>query len=1074
MVRGFPSTLSRILVGHPRTVLALFLVFTAGLGWQARHFQIDASADTLLMRNNPDYIQTELVDRRFSPREFLLIVYRPKGRPLFSRQTFRDIKRLTRQLHRIKRVQSVRSILDVPLFSRMTGGISSLKDLSRWTIERGHFSAAQLREAFRGSHLYEDLLINRAQNAVSLQVLFKRDRQLDDIDGRILHLQEKSLRGPLSAGDEKILSRLRRREKPLEQRLEEIRTEEIKTIRRWAAGYEKQAEIYLGGVHVLGYQLIRIIRNDLVVFGGAIGAMICLLLFVLFRKMRWVLVSVVCCGSSVLATVGLFGLMGFKTTVISSNFIVLELILTLAIVIHLIVQYREYAADHPDWSQGELVRQTLSRKAGPCFYAGLTTVVGFGSLLFSGIQPVIAFGWMMMIAICLSTGFSLGLFPAMMALTGREESPGKRGLSDRMLRLCTRLALDHAGLVTLAGAGVLAFSISGLFFLNVENSFINYFKKTTRVHRELVFIDRQFGGSTPLDLVYTIPPTEKKQDLVLTATTVQRMQRIQLALKRHRAVGKILSVVNFTEVAKRLNGGRPLTEYELTAAYWTMSRALRDKLLGSFFDPDTGQVRFSLRIKDTTPGLNRARLLTDIRKDMYRLGIPKNRYVLSNLFILYQDILQRLFRSQILTIGIVYAVLTLTFFFIFRSIKIALIGIAPNLLSVLVVLAVMGWAGISLDLMTITIASIAMGIAVDDTIHYIHRYLEELAHTPAKEAVAATHASVGHAIVTTSLVIILGFSLLAFSDFVPSILFGLLTGLAMLVALVFVLCLLPVMLARFVRTPSSRPPAADGGGRRSVAGAVLALGVVLMTAGCAAVGGRGGPGADPPAEMRHSRLPGPAATVAPTVVGITHYRDPLIRLNRAVFAFNDITYRYLLIPLAKGYTRAVPDPVRKGVGNFFDNLKMPIDAVNHLLQLKPRLLGRDLLRFAVNSTVGVGGLFDPAKAWWHMEKADTDFRYTLARYGAGYGLYLVLPLLGPSDLRGGASLLFDYFLNPVFYLTADPERSALNGFDEFQDFAPGAKQYEILRKKTKDPYIFFRNLYLQGTERDVVYKDKKK
>jgi hypothetical protein len=287
----------------------------------------------------------------------------------------------------------------------------------------------------------------------------------------------------------------------------------------------------------------------------------------------------------------------------------------------------------------------------------------------------------------------------------------------------------------------------------------------------------------------------------MTADTVQLLQRIQHTLKQHEAVGKTLSVVNFTELAKAVNQGKPLTEYELTAIYWTMEDALREELLGAFFAPEQAQVRISVRIKDSTEGLNRAALLADIRRDMQALDIPENRYSLTNLFILYQDILQRLFRSQILTLGIVFAVLTLTFLAVFRSVKVALIGIAPNILSTLAVLGVMGWLGIPLDLMTITIAAIAMGIAVDDTIHYIHRYLEELEDSSADRAVERSHASVGHAILYTSLIIMLGFSLLAFSDFVPSVLFGLLTGLAMLMALAFALCLLPMLLHRFVRRP---------------------------------------------------------------------------------------------------------------------------------------------------------------------------------------------------------------------------------------------------------------------------------
>jgi hypothetical protein len=787
-------------IAHPVVVLVIFLLGTAALGWQARHFEIDASADTLLLRDDPNYLQTQVVNRRFSPQEFLLVAYQPRNRPLLSEQTFQDLRTLSEKLRRLDRVESVRSILNIPLFPRIEGGLSALKDHSRWTLEQQDYSIAQLKEGFRWHPLYEDLLINREQTATALQVLFRSDKELDAIKDRTVALQEKSLRGGLSAEEERDLAGLKATAEPLEKKLDRIRTAEIEEVRRILADYKENADIYLGGVHVLGYQLIRIIQNDLILFGGAIGLAICLVLFLLFRRLRWVLVPVACCGCSVLATMGLFGLLGFKTTVISSNFIVLQLILTLAIVIHLIVQYREYSAAHPHWQQAQLVKETLFRKAGPCFYAGITTSVGFASLLFSNIQPVITFGWMMIIAMFFSIGVSLLLFPAAMALLGREQEAKPWGFSRRILEFFSGLTLKHPLLVGVAGAGVLAASVGGLFLLDVENSFINYFRERTRVHRELSFIDRQFGGTTPLDIVYTIPGAERKKDLVLTADTVQLLQRIQHRLQKHEAVGKALSVVNFTQLAKAVNEDKPLTEYELTAAYWLMEDALREQLLGSFFAPEHAQVRFSIRIKDTTEGLDRAELLAAIRNDLNGLGIPENRYSLSSLFVLYQDILQRLYRSQILTLGIVYVVLTLTFLAIFRSVRVALIGITPNILTTLAVLGLMGWLRIPLDLMTITIAAIAMGIAVDDTIHYIHRYLEELEGSPPDQAVERSHGSVGYALLYTSLIITLGFSLLAFSDFVPSVLFGLLTGFAMVAALVFDLCLLPALLNRFVRS----------------------------------------------------------------------------------------------------------------------------------------------------------------------------------------------------------------------------------------------------------------------------------
>ncbi|MEX1033923.1 MAG: MMPL family transporter [Cellvibrionaceae bacterium] len=789
------------IVAHPLVILLLFMLCAATLGWQARHFQIDASADTLLTRDNEHYIRTQVMNERFSPQEFLLVAYQPRNGALLSQQTFTNVQSLSERLLKLERVQSVRSILNVPLLSLMENGLTG-DDAASWTHEQQNFSREQLQQALANNPIYENLIVNEAQTATALQVLFKPHEELNDLQSRITDIQKNALERELSADEQDRIEQLQAQAEPLEQALNDTRTEEIKMIREIMADYTDDADIYMGGAHVLGYQLIQIIQNDLFLFGGIIAAVICAVLFLLFRSFRWILIPVVCCSFSVLLTVGLFGLLGLKTTVISSNFIALQLILTLAIVIHLIVQYREYNTSQPDWEQGELIRAAFLKKVAPCFYAGLTTSVGFSSLLFTGIQPVISFGWMMIIAMFFSIAVSLILFPALMALFPREKIGGGRKLAGWTLGAFNYVVQERPGLTALLSGFVLVLGGSGLYFLNVENSFINYFSESTEVHRELSFIDQEFGGSTPLDLIVTIPEGERavEEDLVISAESVQNLQRVQALLRDQQGMGKVLSVVNFTELAREINEGQPLTEYELTAIYRTLDENLREDLVGSFFSVEHSQLRISARIQDSTEGLNRAELIENIREGMDELEIAPENYALTNLFVLYQDILQRLFRSQILALGFVYIALTLTFFAVFRSFRVALVGIAPNILSTVTVLGVMGWLRIPLDLMTITIASIAMGIAVDDTIHYIHRYRDELTDASAPTALRNSTFSVGYAILYTSIIIMLGFSQLAFSDFIPSVQFGLLASLAMAMALLWNLSLLPVLLGRFVRT----------------------------------------------------------------------------------------------------------------------------------------------------------------------------------------------------------------------------------------------------------------------------------
>ena len=789
-----------IAVRYHKVILAIFIILTAVFGWQASKFTIDASADTLLTKDNELYLKTRVTSARFAPQEFLLVAYEPKTHPVLSEQSFSDIEALSKAFTQIERVESVRSILNIPLLSMAKGGLNA-GEASQWTIEQQDFAPEALAETFKDHPIFEDLVINRDQTATAIQLLFKPHPELSEIQNKITRLQEKMLEQELSEQERKTLEQLQRKAEPIEKQLTKTRNREIDQIRQIIEPYEGSAKLYVGGAHALGYQLINIVKNDLLIFGSAIAVIICMLLLILFRRPRWVALTAACCVCSVLMTLGLFGALGFKATVISANFVALQLILTLAIVVHLIVQYREARDAHADWSQEQLLTETLKKKFKPCLYAGITTSVGFASLLLTDIQPVIAFGWMMIIAMAVSIATSLLLFPALLAFLPREAQGNRHNLARHILNGFLYLADKRGKWVVLASLVLLAVSAVGLFRLTVENSFINYFAESTQVHKELSFIDKEFGGTTPLDITYS-PDKNAGGDLDFTALQLQRLQLIQAALTDFEASGDTLSVVNFTELAKQINNGKPLTEYEINAVYWTLDKELRDSLLGSYYNAEHHQFRVSTRVQDTTEGLNRKAYIEQIKADMRALEIPDSDYQMTGLFMLYQNILQKLFRSQILSLGLVYIVLTLAFWVIFRSLLLALVGIAPNILTTVTVLGIMGWLGIPLDLMTITIASIAMGIAVDDTIHYMHRYREEADHD---NTMQRTHHSVGYALLYTTLIIVLGFSMLLFSDFVPSVQFGLLSGLAMTMALLADLTLLPVLLKRF----SPQPAAAD-------------------------------------------------------------------------------------------------------------------------------------------------------------------------------------------------------------------------------------------------------------------------
>lgn len=776
--------------------IGVFLAALALLGWQARKFSIDASAETLLVKGDRNYLLSQQASQRYEPEEFILVAFEPSHAGIFDGKTRDIIKALSSEIANIERVKSVRSLLNMPIFFGIDS-ISADLDPDQLTWESRGLSSLEMEKILANHPLYEGLLVNEQQTALAMQVVFETPEEVASLRNRIIDIQSHMLNRDLTEEEEHQLEKLNHKQDEINKHLDQQRSDEIRQIRELVGRYSSEGEFYLGGNNLLAHQLIEIIRSDLVVFGVAIVIVVALVLLLLFRRWHWVVIPLAVCAANVVMTLGLLGMLGLKVTVISANVVALQIILTLAVVVHLIVQYQELVATGDFSSKEALAWETVKRKFKPCFYACLTTIIGFGSLIFSGVQPVISFGWMMVLAMLVTLVNSLLLFPAL--LITLVPSSGKVKQHPRIqafMSWCATSVNRHPGRIATLCGGILIAGIAGCFRLSAENSFLNYFSDSTDVYRELTFIDQEFGGSTPLDLLYRIPERQIKPDLIITAEAIQTSQDIQNALQEHEAIGNITSIVDFARIARAVTG-KPLVEYELTALYHSLDQHLRADLFSNYFSLENQEVRISMRIQDATEGLDRAELMEAIHQDMAALGLTEEDYQLTNLFVLYQDILARLVNSQFVTLAIVYAAMALALLFIFRSLPIALICLGPNIVTTAAIMGGIGLAGIPLDLMTITIAAVAMSISMDDTIHYVHRYRE--CTGSGAEAVRESILSVGYAMLYTTVIIVIGFSSLMFSDFVPSILFGVMTAITMLIALLMDLSILPVLLKRYVR-----------------------------------------------------------------------------------------------------------------------------------------------------------------------------------------------------------------------------------------------------------------------------------
>ncbi|MEJ2680779.1 MAG: MMPL family transporter [Gammaproteobacteria bacterium] len=513
--------------------------------------------------------------------------------------------------------------------------------------------------------------------------------------------------------------------------------------------------------------------------------------------------------------VGFLGFLRFPVTVISSNFIALLLIITMSMIIHLIVRYRELVDRYPQWTQRALIAETVGQMARPCLYTSLTTVVAFVSLLVSNIRPVIDFGIMMTMGIAFSYATAFLLFPVLLSFFAREPGDVKRQQSQDVFSVkFANLTMRMGGGLTVAALVLGVFSAWGISRLSVENRFIDYFKEKTEIYQGMKTIDEHLGGTTPLDIILDVKlkgDLENDQEdcfldddclddvygdsTIFTQAHMAQFRDIHTWLEALPETGKVLSVITTIELAEQIKGAS-LNALELAFLNAMFPDDLRGLLLDPYVNEATGKVRFTLRVRESDTELKRQALLDQIHDYLVNeQGLNPEEVHFTGMVVLYNNMLKSLFKSQIATIGVVFACILIMFVVLFRSLKLALIGMLPNLLAAGVVLGMMGSLGIPLDMMTITIAAISVGIAVDNTIHYMYRFKAEFARDGQySAAMFRSHATIGKAMYYTSITIIFGFSILTLSSFYPTIYFGLFTSLAMLIALLASLTLLPELI----------------------------------------------------------------------------------------------------------------------------------------------------------------------------------------------------------------------------------------------------------------------------------------
>ena len=804
----FEKIYNNIVIQKPKFTLLVLTLFLLIFGYFSKNFQLDASSDTLLLENDPDLKYLREVNSKYGTKDFLVLTYTPKD-DLLNSNTIENLTNLKNDLKNLNWVNNVITILDVPLLKNnddpLTERIKNFKTLSSEDVdkERGF-------DEIINSPIYKEFVISNDGKTSGILVYIKTDKKLVQlIKTKNYYLDKQKLNSEEKKKYKRFIAEYDKYKKSYNQK----NHQNINEIRKIIEKYKKTAKIHLGGIPMIADDMMTYIKNDIIVFGAGVFLFIVCTLWFVFRSLLWVFVPLLSCFFSVLIMVGLLGLVGWKVTVISSNFIALMLILTMAMNIHMSVRYLQYKKENPNISNREALLWTSGKMFWPILYTVLTTICAFLSLIFSGIKPIIDFGWMMTVGLLVSLSITFTLLPSILNILGKENKNFRDEQKSKITSFLGKIAQKNTKTIFTTASVIIILSILGITKLEVENSFINYFDEKTEIYKGMKLIDSKLGGTTPLDVIVKFPSNEKSEEsdddfdswddeekdeakYWFTRNKIDKITQVHDYLDDLDAVGKVISFASMVRVAEDLNDGKKLQALEMGVLYTKIPDSIKKEIIDPYISIKNDEARISLRILDSKEDLRRNELIKKINYDLEnKIGLNKDEFKLAGVLILFNNLLQSLFKSQILTLGVVMAGITLMFLILFRNITLSLIGVVPNFMAAFFILGIIGLLGIPLDMMTITIAAITIGIAVDNSIHYIYRFKEEFDKIKDyNKTLEKCHDTVGVAILNTSITIVFGFSILVLSNFIPTIYFGVFTGIAMLLAMISVLTLLPKLI----------------------------------------------------------------------------------------------------------------------------------------------------------------------------------------------------------------------------------------------------------------------------------------
>ncbi len=793
----FANLYENAILKNPKSIFVILSIILLSFGYYSKDFRLDASSETLLIEGDPDLKYLKEINNRYGSKEFLILTYSP-NEGMITDTSVNNLLSLKYKIQSLDWVHSVITLLDIPLLNNTDVPLQERLKSFKTLKDEGVDKQRGFNEIL-DSPVFRDFVISKDGKTSGIIVNIKKAPSLD--------IENKSK-------DEIENYRDQKKKKNHENILE---------IRDVIKSYDNIGKIYLGGIPMIADDMMSFIKSDIIVFGLGVLLFIIATLWFIFRKLIWIIIPISSCFFSVVIMMGILGFVGWKVTVISSNFIALMLILTMAMNIHMSTRFLQLKKSNPSKTTLEILTLTTGKMFWPILYTVLTTVIAFLSLVFSDIKPIIDFGWMMTFGLITSFIITFTLLPTLLNFAPSSNMLVKEKEDSIITKTFTNFSLNYQIPIFIITVFIISLSIFGISKLEVENSFINYFSKKTEIYKGMKLIDEELGGTTPLEVILKFSETkeeknkkEKNQDdddfedwgdedeqddekYWFTKDKVDTITKVHNYLDNLPEIGKVLSFSSIIDVATQLNNNKPLGTLEMGVLYTKIPDTIKTEIIDPYISIKDNEARISIRIIDSQENLRRNDLINKIDFDLQnKLGLNKDKFKLAGVLILFNNLLQSLFKSQILTLGLVMIGIFTMFFILFKNIKLSLIGIVPNFIAAFFILGIIGLLDIPLDMMTITIAAITIGIAVDNSIHYIYRFKEEFKKiNDYKKTLTTCHSTVGVAILNTSITIIFGFSILVLSKFIPTIYFGVFTALAMLLAMISVLTLLPSLILVF-------------------------------------------------------------------------------------------------------------------------------------------------------------------------------------------------------------------------------------------------------------------------------------